>query len=239
MRTRLAVVATIVTLAVMTGGVASGEGASTAIRWSSNRPNVVLSLRTERPIVALTFDDGPSPTYTPRVLAILAAHRAHATFFDTGENVTRYPDIARRAVALGNEVGNHTWDHPHLPRLRAGQVTTELRLTSAAMKANHVREAPLFRPPYGAYNAVDDGAVRRTGKRVIGWDLCVEKELRGRTVNAAVAHLMAQVHPGSIILAHDAGDVNRDRTMDALPVLLAALQHAGYRVETVSQLLHA
>jgi len=238
---RLAFLAGPAILAVVAGGVAAGAEPSAPRHavWSANRPDVVLSVRTRRRMVALSFDDGPNPRYTPAVLAMLRRVGAHATFFDTGEHVARYPELARRTVRMGNEVGNHTWDHPKLPGMHRARVLAEVRRTSAAMRAAHVRESDLFRPPYGAFDGEDASAVRQAGHLVVGWDLCVEKELRGRTTAEATARLLAKVHPGSIILAHDAGSPDRARTLQALPLLLDGLRRQGYRVVTIGRLLRA
>src|SRR5260221_5834570 len=122
MKRRLAIAATI-TAALAFGGLTTRAGADPhRFRYSVNRPDVILSVETHRPMVALTFDDGPDPRFTPEALAILEAHGAHATFFDTGQHVWMYPDLARRTVAAGNEIGNHTCDHPMVTRLTQAAV---------------------------------------------------------------------------------------------------------------------
>ena len=241
MNRRITFAATIIAALLMFGTVSAGASARGRahghLHWSATRPDVLLSIDTRHPMVALSFDDGPDPRYTPRVLSLLEAADAHATFFDTGVHVSMYPSLARQTVAAGDEVANHTWDHPVLSRLTATQVASELDRTSAMFMQTGLPNSDLFRPPYGAYNERANRAVERTGKRVIGWDLCVEKELRGRTVDAAVADMMNHVHPGSIILAHDTGPIDRSRTLEALPLLLRQLHQRGLRVVTVSTLL--
>lgn len=240
MKRRLTLILTVVASTLVLAGTGAGAGpANQRFLWSSTRPNVVLAVETERPLVALTFDDGPNPQFTPTVLSILQSHGARATFFDTGQHVWMYPELARRTAAMGNEIGNHTWNHPLLTRLKRAQVTAQLRRTDAMMRTMGVPESQLFRPPYGAFDAEDDLGVKPTGKRVVGWDFCVEKELRGRSVDAAVAHLLQVVRPGSIILAHDAGDIDRSRTMQALPALIDGLHRLGFRVVTAGELLRA
>jgi len=239
MRRRATFAATVTAALVLLGTVSAGASAPRRARaqWSASRPDVLLSVGTRHRMVALSFDDGPDPHYTPSVLTILEVARAHATFFDTGLHVSMYPSLARQTIAAGHEVANHTWDHPVLSHLAADQVAIELNRTSAMFAQVGLPNNDLFRPPYGAYNQRANGAVERTGKRVIGWDLCMEKELRGRTVEAAVADMMSRVHPGSIILAHDTGPIDRSRTIEALPLLLEALHQRGLRVVTVSTLL--
>ena len=206
------------------------------VDWSGRRPRMIDAVDTGRRVVALSFDDGPDPRFTPRVLDLLTRFGAHATFFDVGKQVAAHPDLARRTVAAGNEIGNHTWDHPHLDRLTTEQTAGELAMASTAFAAAGVPEASLFRSPFGEYAAHNEIAVQATGKRVVGWDLCVERYLHHHAVAEAVDAMMERVQPGDIILAHDAR-LNRARTMRALPLLLDQLRRRGYRIVTVSQLL--
>src|SRR5439155_8858508 len=136
---RIAFLAGLAMLVVAAGGVAAGAqpAAPHHAVWSVTRPDVVLSVRTRRRMVALSFDDGPNPRFTPAVLELLRRVGAHATFFDTGQHVARYPDLVRRTARLGDEIGNHTWDHPHLPGMQQDRVVGEIRRTSAAMRAAH------------------------------------------------------------------------------------------------------
>jgi peptidoglycan/xylan/chitin deacetylase (PgdA/CDA1 family) len=187
-------------------------------------------------VVALSVDDGPDPRYTPGILAALARHRARATFFVVGASALAHPWLVRREVRAGDEVANHTLDHPRLGRLGAAATRREVDLGRRALVAAGAPEPLLFRAPYGEFTPNVAGAAARRGELMVGLSLTVERALDGRTIPAAIAWLMRRVRPGTIILAHD-GLLDRSRTVAALPVLLDALARRGYGVITVSELL--
>jgi len=210
-------------------------------RVERNRENQIVRVRlpNHQRVVALSFDDGPDPRYTPVVLRMLATYRDRATFFMEGQFVQQHPDLARAVAAQGHEVANHTWDHPDLRRLDHAAIVHQLERASAAFEAAGLARPALFRPPKGAFNAADDLAVRSTGLTTAGWTpgLCVEKFVRRRTPDAAMRAMVARVRPGDILLAHDGGIPNRGATLQALPVLLAGLRSRGFKVVTVAELL--
>nr|WP_239149301.1 polysaccharide deacetylase family protein [Streptomyces sp. SID12501] len=103
--------------------------------------------------VALTFDDGPAAPETSTLLTYLAQYDARATFFTVGQNVVAHPDLVRAEARAGNEVGNHSWNHPDLTKLTPRQISYQLNRTSAAIKAATGKAPALFRPPYGAVNS--------------------------------------------------------------------------------------
>ena len=104
------------------------------------------------PYLAMTFDDGPSAEYTPRLLDMLKARHLKATFFLVGKNVQAHPELVRRIVAEGHEVGNHTWDHPQLSKLSDEQATEEIEKTQDAIRGACGVTPTILRPPYGALN---------------------------------------------------------------------------------------
>lgn len=207
------------------------------VRWSRARPDFIRSVRTTRKVVALSFDDGPGPEDTPRVLDILKAHGAKATFFVEGQAVQARPDLVRRIAAEGHEVANHTFTHPDLPPLRYQQVVDEVERASAAIREAGVDQVSLFRPPRGQFDREAADAVRATGHLTVGWDVCIEKYLAHDDNERAVALALGQVTPGSIVLAHDGGIPDRERTVEVLPALLRGLRGKGFEVVTVTELL--
>jgi peptidoglycan/xylan/chitin deacetylase (PgdA/CDA1 family) len=191
-------------------------------------------------IVALSFDDGPDPRYTPTILADLARYRDHATFFEEGQFVRRWPALSHDVAARGDELGNHTYDHPDLRRLSRRQTADEVRRANAAFAAAGFATPALFRPPKGYLNTTAEEGVRDAGLRIVKWTpgLCLEHWTHGRAGAARAMRLLADhMRPGDIVLAHDGGIPDRSRTMAALPYLLAALHRRGYEVVTVSTLL--
>lgn len=208
------------------------------VRWSRHRPDTILSVHTTRPIVALSFDDGPDRRWTPQVLDALARHGAHATFFDEGDHAEQAPDLVRRTVAEGHEVGNHTYSHPEMPGLDGDDVVRQVRQATRAFRRTGIEPVPLFRPPKGLYDHEAARAVRSTGHVTIGWDVCLERFLAQHPDDgAAVARMLDHVHPGAILLAHDGGVPDRSRTVAVLPRLLDGLRSRGYEVVTVTELL--
>jgi peptidoglycan-N-acetylglucosamine deacetylase len=152
-------------------------------------------------LVALTFDDGPSPSTLPLVSAL---HRAHApaTFFLVGSRVRFWPAGARAAAHAG-ALGNHTWSHPHLLRLEPKLIQRELRTTQVQILET-TRELPaVFRPPYEQANARVDGIARTLGLVDVRWSVDSGDSARGATAGAVVRAVLAAVRPGSIVLLHD------------------------------------
>lgn len=208
------------------------------VRWSRSRPDMIRSVHTTRRVVALSFDDGPHPDHTPYVLDVLRRYDAHATFFDEGDAVVARPDLVRRTVAEGHEVANHTFTHRDLPPLHFGEVVEEIERTARAFADAGVDPAPLFRPPRGQFDREAADAVRSTGLTTVGWDVCVERHLAQSPDDAhAVTAMLDRVRPGSIVLAHDGGVPDRQRTMAVLPALLEGLRARGFAIVTVGELL--
>ena len=200
------------------------------------RPPVVVGVSVAERVVALSFDDGPDPRWTPTVLAELAAAGARATFFVTGEHVRSHPELLREVAAAGHEVANHTDSHPQFDGLPPAVVADEVQRAAVAIEATGVRAAPLFRPPRGRYDEHALAAVAGLGVQTVGWTVCLERWLRRGPV-LGVEEAVARVRPGGIVLAHDGGIPDRAATVAALRGLLQRLAREGYRVVTVGELL--
>src|SRR5437763_10715233 len=115
----------------------------------SGRKGAVVRVDTHQRLVALTFDDGPDPRWTPRVLDLLREYHAHATFFEVGKNVVAHPDLVHAVLADGNEVGDHTWDHPDLDLMSPAQVDQEIERGADAIRQVGAPAPRYFRPPKG------------------------------------------------------------------------------------------
>ncbi|HLV80406.1 MAG TPA: polysaccharide deacetylase family protein [Chthonomonadaceae bacterium] len=211
----------------------------TLMEWvRESRSGVVLyRANTRARVVALTFDDGPDPIYTPRILAILRRYGVRATFFEVGRQVRAYPQVACRVVAAGHVVGNHTWSHPYLERKSARGVHGEMEAGEITLEKTLRLKSHLFRPPRGAWNPVIFREARREGDHIILWTVALEHH-DAPTPRAMVARALRLVRPGSILLLHDGAHVSRERTVEALPLLLDGLRRRGYRCVTIPQLLH-
>lgn len=206
------------------------------LRW---RGEVVSRVTTPRKVVALTFDDGPSPSFTPAILRILAGWRQPATFFMVGSQVERYPAVARAVTAAGHAVGNHTGDHPRdLTALPAEQVRAELRRGSRALRSVLGTTTTLFRPPYGSINGSVERVAAEEGYRTLLWTVCADHH-DAPTPAAMAQRVLRQLRPGAIVLFHDGDTPNRWKDVAALPLVLQPLLARGYRCVTVPELLRS
>lgn len=201
------------------------------------RPDAPVAVATTERVVALTFDDGPDPRWTPAMLDDLARFGARATFFVTGEHALEHPEIVRRAVAEGHELGNHSFDHPVLTALSRDAVRAQVEQANRALEGLDLPRTSFFRPPKGQLDAEASAGVRDAGMDVVYWTQCLERYVRRHGLEAGVARLVDEVRPGGVLLAHDGGIPNRGRTVQALPLLLEALDARGYRVVPVGELL--
>lgn len=185
--------------------------------------------------VALTFDDGPHPKYTAEILDILAEYGAHATFFVIGQNAKKYPDLVRRELNDGHEVGNHTEHHYHTGQIGAETLRRDMAACEETLLTLTGVRPTLFRPPEGVYNAAVRQACEDMDYRAVLW--CVDtRDWAHNPVGNIVANVRQNTVNGSIILMHDFVAENSP-TPAALRRLLPILQASGYEFVTVSQLL--
>ena len=188
------------------------------------------------PVVYLTFDDGPHPTWTPQVLEALARHGAVATFFVLGASVETWPDLVARIVTEGHEAENHTFDHASLDRVDRETFIAEVRDTDRAIhEAAGDQADPIacLRPPYGAVDASTSALAAELGKAVVLWNVDPQ-DWRRPGATQIVEHLLANVRPGAILLMHDGGG-DRSQTVVALDALLTELTARGYTFALLCQ----
>ncbi len=191
---------------------------------------------THVPEIALTFDDGPNPYYTPQVLAVLQQYGVKATFFDVGYLVADFPNIVRQEYNQGNIVGNHSWSHPELTLLSASAILSQLTSTTRAIQAAIGVRPTFFRPPYGAMNRTVLAEAYSLGYSTVLWNASAgDWKLPG--VSVIVSKILYYVRNGAIILLHDGGG-NRAQTVAALPILITILEHRGFKFVTIQQLIH-
>ncbi|BCL81862.1 polysaccharide deacetylase family protein [Ktedonobacteria bacterium brp13] len=217
--------------------VSGASGALTGPHSAATTPGaqVITGGRTDLPWVALTFDDGPNPTYTPQILQVLAANNAHATFFEIGQLVQSNPGLARLVVQNGNVIGNHTWDHPSLTTLTPAAQASELIRASTAIENVTGMTPTLFRPPYGATNAQVEAVAAAQQMATVLWSVdTADWQLPG--VQRIVTAALNGAHNGSIIMMHDGGG-NRSQTVAALSQIIKGLQARGYALVTVPELV--
>ena len=198
--------------------------------------------------IALTFDDGPDPDFTPRILDILEAKHAPAAFFVIGENGLEHPGILHRIAADGFEIGNHSYTHPNLAQVTPLGTELELNATQRLIEAYTGRSTRLFRAPYfgdaepTTADELQPAAIaQRLGYTIVG--LHVDPgDWRRPGVQAIVASTLAQIHAsttsysGNIVLLHDGGG-DREQTVAALPLIIDQLRAEGYNLVSIAQLL--
>lgn len=179
--------------------------------------------------IALTIDDGPDPTYTPQLLALLARYRIHATFFMIGSRAALNPSLVARVADGGHHIANHTWSHPlNLYKLSAAQIRDQIMRTSDTLTHLTRGTRPsLFRAPGGIWSPTILAACSAAGLRPLDWSVDPRDwSLPGVPHIADV--ILTRTRPGSIILEHDGGG-NRQQTVDALRIALPRLIDVGYR----------
>jgi peptidoglycan/xylan/chitin deacetylase (PgdA/CDA1 family) len=176
--------------------------------------------------VYLTFDDGPHPRYTAQILAILRKYGVRATFFEVGQNVSRYPYLTRRADLYGNSVQNHTWSHPDLRHVTWATFKSQVQTTDRVIRAQTGSNPRCLRPPYGATNSLVSKRATALGKKIRRWSVDPRDWSRPGT-SVIVRRVLAAVQSGSVVLMHDGGG-NRSQTVAALPTILRTLKARGY-----------
>lgn len=182
--------------------------------------------------LALTFDDGPHETLTPKLLDMLKKENAHCTFFVVGQNAAEYPAILKRAVAEGHEIANHSWSHPSLSKLSVSGIESQLDRTDAAIEKGVGRRTKLVRPPYGATNATVRKVIADRGEIVVLWSVD-PLDWKYRNADRVARELIQGAAPGGILLAHDI----HPSTVASVPEVLSKLTAQGYKFVTVSELL--
>ncbi len=188
-------------------------------------------------VVALTFDDGPTPYYTPAIISYLEQTHTPATFFVLGQYAKAYPYLIQREAADGFTIGIHTWNHPDMQTLTASQRAWQLAATAQQLHADLGANVCLWlwRPPYGSYNGAIVAQAGTFGLTTVTWNVDPADWSQPGTMTI-VNRVLANVHPGSIVLMHD-GPAGRSQTLAALPYILAGLKARGLTPVSLPQLL--
>jgi peptidoglycan/xylan/chitin deacetylase (PgdA/CDA1 family) len=201
-------------------------------------------------VVALTFDDGPNPPYTGRILDVLERERVHATFFVVGQAAAAYPSIVRREVRDGDAIGNHTWAHTHLIVMTRSQIRSSLSRTDAAIYRAAGLHTRLLRPPFGARDWLVMQAAKGMGYTVVMWSVPLARDWENPSPGVIAQRILPNVVDGSIIVLHDGNRgqlctlqrldrqvCDRASDIDATRLIVRALKRQGYRFVTIPQLM--
>lgn len=230
-----------------TGAEETGDASTVPARIAEGGPVIdatggsTVSTTLPDRTVALTFDDGPDPRWTPQILAVLDRHGVDGTFFAIGSNIVRYPDVVRQVVDSGSEVGLHTFTHADLTTVSAARLDQELSQTQLALAGAAGVTTDLIRPPYSSSTAaIDDdnyaliGALGERGYLTVLTDV----DSRDWETSLGVEQMLANATPtggaGATILFHDAGG-DRAKTIQVLEQLIPQLQAQGYTFTTVGK----
>lgn len=194
-------------------------------------PQAMAAIDPDRPVIALTFDDGPGP-YTQQLLNILSANNARATFFVVGNRIKSYPEVMRAIAAQGSEIANHSWAHADLADLDEQGIREQLQWTVDEVEKYTGIRPKLMRPPYGSMDDLAVSVTRDLGMPIITWSLDT-RDWQTKDAQKTYDAIISSVRNGTIILCHDI----HQATIESMAKVVPALVKAGYQLVTVSQLL--
>lgn len=197
--------------------------------------DVVCRVETEQPVVALSFDDGPTPEGVDIVLGELQRRNLRATFFLIGNRMERWPGQAARLAAAGMELGNHSFSHKRMIGQSETHYDQEIARTEALLRAAGAPPSRLFRPPFGKRLIGLPSSVERAGLRLVMWDVA-DDVAHHPTPEAYANDIVTRARPGSIILIHPMYRTNAVERR-AMPLILDGLAAKGFRIVTVGELL--
>lgn len=218
---------------------------------TSGLQRIIWRVDTNAPALALTFDDGPDPEFTPGILELLDRHGLKATFFSMGFNANEHASLLREVVAAGHEIGSHGWAHLNLTRISPTETYEEIEAGKKAVEDTVQVPVKLFRPPYGRF---DEAAVRFLASKrddMIVWSL-TRGELTWTDPEQIATHIATMASPGEILMLHDGigrATFNRESERSirvhgrrkieqgALPEILDRIQDKGLKPVTVSRLI--
>lgn len=205
---------------------------------------------TNERVVALTYDDGPNPPYTGRILDVLEQEHVHATFFLVGRAVRAYPSVAEREARDGDAIGNHTWDHRHLIVMPRSQVRSSLKRTDAAIYAATGRHTNLMRPPFGARDWIVMHVAQKMGYTVVMWSVPLARDWEYPPARVIAQRILSNVSDGSIVVLHDGNRgqlcgpnrlaphiCDRSGDIEATRLIVDNLKAQGYRFVTIPELI--
>ncbi|HSK47655.1 MAG TPA: polysaccharide deacetylase family protein [Coriobacteriia bacterium] len=220
-------------LSRQTRGLVSGfEVTSTVVRKPTD--TVIRRMRPTGKVVALTFDDGPWPLSTRRILDVLAEEEVRATFFMVGKQAARNPHIAKRVAREGHDIGSHSYGHKAFASMSSKGIRKEIKYGRSAVEQATGHRTNWFRPPYGSMDPKAWRQVRDLKVHAVLWDVD-SRDWTKPSVKKMRRTVMREVRPGSVVLFHDGGG-DRQQTIKALPSIIESLRKKGYEFVTVDEL---
>ncbi len=207
------------------------------------RRGTIYRIKTKEKKVAITFDDGPSPVWTPLILDELKKAGVKATFFMIGHHVQKYPEVAKRVVQEGHSIGNHGYAHTVILYYTPAEIEEEIKYTEHVIREITGYSTNIFRPPKAWVSPVLKEKIKSMGYEIILWSLN-SKDWVNFNYKSMVSFIMRRVKGGDIILFHDSGNVisheggNRSQTVKAVGLLVSELKEKGYEIVPLEELIN-
>lgn len=206
---------------------------------SNNRTGIISKGLTTEKIIALSFDDGPHPEYTIQILDLLKQYDIKATFFVLGMHGESFPDIIRRQVSEGHEIGNHSYSHVNMRKASKKVIKEEFEKTQEIIYSISKIRPKLFRPPYGNYNDEVIKVVSSDDSTIVLWTFYQDsKDWSNPGVDAIVNTTLSKAQDGDIVLFHDYVYKPKSNTVEALKKIIPKLIEEGYQFVTISELIN-
>ncbi len=197
---------------------------------------IIYELPTRDKIIALTFDDGPHPVYTPQILDILEQYQVPATFFMIGNRMEEYPEIVKEVSARGHLVANHTHTHPQNLRAESLEnIREEIYQCQQSIERLANQDTYLFRPPRGILNPKIIKMLHKEGYTVVLWSISADHH-DAPTPELMADRVIKHAHPGEIVLIHDGRTDLRWKDVEATRLIIKNLSKQGYRFVTLEEL---
>ncbi len=196
-------------------------------------------LPTTKKIVALTFDDGPNPPYTNTLLDVLQKHQVRATFFLVGKNLEKYPEIGKKIVADGHQIGNHTYSHSFSKNFNAKSIMRDIEINQNCIEKILGQRPTLFRPPWLFRQPRLLQYVRRNNLVPVSGTFGSEREIFQPPARSMAKRALQQLRPGAILIFHDgynASGSNRAETVAAIDLLISLIKARGFTFVTLESL---
>lgn len=190
-------------------------------------------------VIALTFDDGPDPIYTPQILDILKEKDVKATFFLMGKKIEKYPKIAERIYNEGHFIANHTYSHINLPGKKNDEVLASIAKTELLLEGICGQSYKIFRPPWGHITDEQKVMLKKNGYRIVMWDVNSHDYKSDISVNQIIYNVMENIDNKKVILLHDSdyqGRASRKKTVQALPQIIDLLKEKRFAFVTATYL---
>jgi len=204
------------------------------IRWNYHLNSLIANYKIDNNQVSITFDDGPHPEFTPKVLELLREYNVKASFFCIGENIEKHPELFQRIINEGHTIGNHTYSHSNgIGFMKTSNLILEMQQTNALIKKISGLEAKLFRPPFGVTNPRIKRAVRTVGLQSIAWSIR-SLDTTSKSKESILNSISKRLTKGDVVLLHDTSD----KSVEILEQLLLFLKHNKMEAVTVATLFN-